>query len=270
MRAISARHIVLALAFTAASFLCLTLSDALAVRYTGKRLGYRRVALASFTSVSIGHLLGFAALSSGALRYRFYSRWGLTHGDVGRVLLFCGVTATVGMVTLGGLTCLVQPDALAELVGLRLGPVRAIGLLLIGAVAAYLAVAALGPGSLTIRRFELPVPPLRLALGQVAVGTADMLFVSAVLHQLLSAGASVPFVATAAAYVSANAAAVVAHVPGGLGVIEVVVVSLASGAHVIGALVAFRAIYYLLPFATGCAVLLGFEVVVRRRRQSAE
>jgi hypothetical protein len=116
-----------------------------------------------------------------------------------------------------------------------------------------------------IRRFELPVPRLRLALGQVAVGTTDFLLVSAVLHQLLSATADIDYFPVAATYVTANAAAMVTHVPGGLGVIEAIILSLVPGANVVGALVAFRVIYYLVPFAIGCAVLAITEIARRQR-----
>ena len=81
LRSISPGHLALGAALTAVSFLCLTGYDALAVRYTGRDLPYRKIALASFTALSIGHTLGLAALSSGAVRYRFYTSWGLSPGD---------------------------------------------------------------------------------------------------------------------------------------------------------------------------------------------
>src|SRR5688500_19006650 len=84
---ISLGHLALGAAFTAGSFLCLTGSDALAVRYTGRILPYPKIALASFTSLSIGHTLGFAVFSSGAIRYLFYSSWGLSADDVDRFVI---------------------------------------------------------------------------------------------------------------------------------------------------------------------------------------
>ncbi|WP_246778255.1 YbhN family protein [Rhizobium sp. BG6] len=63
-------------AFAAMSYLCLTVFDWMGLRYAGRPLSYPKAALASFTGLSIGHSLGFAALSSGAVRYRYYSRWG--------------------------------------------------------------------------------------------------------------------------------------------------------------------------------------------------
>ncbi|AWI60483.1 hypothetical protein AB395_00005306 (plasmid) [Sinorhizobium fredii CCBAU 45436] len=70
-------HLLAGIGFVFLSYFCLTLFDTLAVRYVGQKLPYRQVALASFTSLSIGHNVGVAALSSGAVRYRFYSRWGI-------------------------------------------------------------------------------------------------------------------------------------------------------------------------------------------------
>src|SRR5690348_15143247 len=75
--AIPRKNVALAIVFAAASYATLTLFDALGVRYAGGRISYGRVALASFCSLSIGHNLGFAALSTGAIRYRFYGGWGL-------------------------------------------------------------------------------------------------------------------------------------------------------------------------------------------------
>jgi glycosyltransferase 2 family protein len=87
-------RLALAGAFAAASYLCLTGFDALAVRYVGRVLPYRSVALASFCSLSIGHNVGLAALSSGAIRYRFYSRWGMSAEQVAKLILFCAITAS--------------------------------------------------------------------------------------------------------------------------------------------------------------------------------
>jgi glycosyltransferase 2 family protein len=266
VRAISPRHLALAATFTAGSFICLTGGDTLAVRYTGRDLPYRKIALASFASLSIGHTLGLAALSSGAIRYRFYTGWGLSPGDVGRIILFCAVTVAVGMATAGGLASLIQPGLVAQMFKVAPGVVVALGVLLLLAVIIYLGLAAFVHRPIRIRHFELPVPRLSLALGQVAVGSTDFFLVSAVLHQLLSATAEIDYFPLAATYIAANAAAIVTHVPGGLGVIEAVILSLVPGANVIGALVAFRAIYYLVPFLIGCTVLAIAEIVRRQRR----
>jgi uncharacterized membrane protein YbhN (UPF0104 family) len=269
LRSISLGHLALGAALTAGSFLCLTGYDTLAVRYTKGDLPYRKIALASFTALSIGHTLGFAALSSGAVRYRFYTGWGLSPGDVGRIVLFCGVTVALGLGTVAGISALVRPDLIAEIFGVSTTAVAAVGILPLLAVAGYVGLAVFVRRPIRIRRFELPVPPAKLALGQIVVGTADFLSVSAVLHQMLSASADIDFFPVAAVYSLANAAAIMSHVPGGIGVIEAIVLSLYPGANVIGALIVFRAVYYLVPFAIGCLVLGAVELA-RRRRLAAE
>jgi glycosyltransferase 2 family protein len=265
LRSISLGHLALGAALTAISFLCLTGYDALAVRYTERDLPYRKMALVSFIALSIGHTLGLAALSSGAVRYRFYTQWGLSPGDVGRIVLFCGMTVALGLGTVAGISALVRPDLIAEIFGVAQAAVSVVGILLLALVAGYVGLALFVHRPIRIRRFELPVPPAKLALGQIVVGTADFLSVSAVLHQMLSASADIEFFPVAAVYSLANAAAIVSHVPGGLGVIEAIVLSLYPGANVIGALIAFRAIYYLIPFVIGCLVLGAVELARRRR-----
>ena len=80
--AIPRPRLALGTLFVAGSYFSLTLFDTLAIRYIGAKLPYRRIALASFTALSIGHTLGVGAASSGAIRYRFYSRWGIGAGDM--------------------------------------------------------------------------------------------------------------------------------------------------------------------------------------------
>ena len=63
----------------------------------------------------------------------------------------------------------------------------------------------------------------------------------------------------------ANASALITHVPGGLGVIESVVAFLLPQARLIGALVAFRFIYFLVPLALGGGLFLLTEVALRSR-----
>ena len=264
--AISSTHLALGASFTAGSYLCLTANDTLAIRYTKGDLPYRRIALASLISLSIGHTLGLAAFSSGAVRYRFYTAWGLSAGDVGRIILFCGATVLVGLTTLGAIAALMQPPLVARMIGVGSGLVIAAGVVLLVLLAAYLALTTFVRRPIHIRNFTLPLPPLTLAIGQILVGTCDFLLVSAVLHQMLSASAEIGFFPVVAVYVMANTAAIVSHVPGGLGVIEAVILSLVPGANVIGALIAFRTIYFLIPFVIGSLMLGAFEFAHRRHR----
>ena len=263
--AIQRPSLALGALFVACSYFSLTLFDTLAIRYVGAKLPYRRIALASFTALSIGHTVGVAAASSGAIRYRFYSRWGMGAGDIARIILFCAMTAGLGLNTLMGLALLLQANVAAKLLGFSQAGAIALGAACLLLTALYVALAAVLHRPLTIRRWEIPIPPVKLALAQISIGTIDFCFVAAALYELFPAIVAVGYFAVATVYVLANVASIVSHVPGGLGVLEAVVIHVLPEVSVIGALVVFRFIYFLVPFAIGAVLFAACELMQRRR-----
>ena len=263
--AVPAPRLLGAIGFAAASYLSLTGFDYLALHYVGRPLPYRRAALASFTALSLGHNIGLAALSSGAVRYRFYSRWGLSAGDVARVVLFCGITVGLGLLVLGGAALLLRSSLAMEITGLARPVVVAMGIGCLTLPAAYLILSAFAGKPLRIGRWSLDMPPFRLALGQVLIGSVNFAFVAACLHQALAAVAEVAYLGVASVYVIANATALVSHVPGGLGVIESVVMYLLPQNNLIGPLLVFRFVYFLVPLCLGGILLAATELFERRR-----
>jgi glycosyltransferase 2 family protein len=267
IQAIPLQRILLAGVFSAGSYFCLGWFDFMAVRYAGKPLPYRKVALASFCALSLGHNIGFAALSSGAIRYRFYSRWGMSPGQVAKVIIFCGVTVGLGMLTLAGVALMLRPNLAARMIGLTPSLAMTIGALCLMLSALYVIAAAFVHREVTIRNWRLPMPPLKFAIAQIGVGSANYACVAGCLHQTLSAAGEVPYLAVAAAYVIANTGALITHVPGGIGVVESVVSYLLPGAGVIGALVMFRVMYYLVPLSIGGPLFGLTELYFRARKR---
>jgi glycosyltransferase 2 family protein len=263
------RRLALAALFAAASYGCLTLSDALSLRYVQKPLPYPRTALASFVSLSLGHSIGFAGLSSGAIRFRYYTRWGLGAEQVAKLVLFCGVTVSLGLACLGGVALLLRPDMAEAIAHVGNGTARLAGAACLAACLGYVALAGFARGELKLGRWRFRAPSLRLALAQILVGTVNFALVAACLHQVLLSVADASYFQVAAAYVTANVATLVTHVPGGLGVIESVVAYAMPGAHVIGAVLVFRVIYFLVPLATGTLVFLLSELAFRARDRRA-
>ena len=261
--AIPASRIALAGLFAAASYLCLTGFDALAVRYVGHPLPYHQTAIASFIALSIGHNVGLAALSSGAIRYRFYSRWGLSNAQVAKVIVFCGVTVALGLTTLGGLALLLHGPIATTATGLHHSSVIAIGIMLLVVPLAYVLLPLFYRGSVGIRRWSMEVPSAPMAMGQVFIGTLNFAMVAASLYQILAADSDVDYVTVAAAYVIANTIAISSHVPGGLGVLEGTILLLLPGAPVFAALIAFRAVYFFIPLLIGAPSFLIAELAMR-------
>lgn len=252
--AIPPQRLMLAGLFAAASYACLTCFDALAVRYAGCRIPYRYVAMASFASLSLGHNIGFAALSSGAIRYRFYSRYGASAGDVARIIVFCGITVGLGLMVLGGAALCWRPDIAREAAGIDPTLSLGVGAACLAAAAAYPLLCAKVRHTVTLFGWRLRLPPVKLALCQLVVGPLNFALVAACLHQAVAGVGDIPYAAVASAYVTANVASLISHVPGGLGVIESVVLFLLPGTSVLGALIVFRIVYFLIPLALGSAL----------------
>jgi uncharacterized membrane protein YbhN (UPF0104 family) len=250
-------NLALAFAFAAASYLCLTGFDTLAVRYVGHSLPYHKIALTSFVSLSIGHNVGVAVLSSGTLRYRFYSGFGLGAVEIGEIILFCALTVGLGLISLGGLILVLRPDFGLGTVGLAPAAARAAGILCLALVTIYVLLAWRLRRPLCLRGHEFRMPNTRIAAAQIAVGTANFAFVAATLHQLLAGAAGYPEMV--AAYVLGNVTALLSHVPGGLGVLEFVIASLMAHGNLVGALIAFRIVYFLVPLVLGSTLLITAE-----------
>ncbi len=263
IRDFPAAKLARAFGFAAASYFCLTGFDTLALRYLGKSLAYPRIALASFTSLSLGHNIGMAALSSGAVRYRFYSRWGLSLAEVAKLILFCGVTVGLGLILLGGIAILLRPEIAGKTTGLSYPWIVALGTACLAACAAYLALAAFWRQTFRFRKVEFKFPSLPVAAGQLVVGAANFACVAGCLHQTLSAVADVTYLQTAPVYVIANVTSLISHVPGGLGVIESVVLFLVPQGQLIGALIIFRVVYFFVPLAIGLCLFALSEIMLR-------
>jgi uncharacterized membrane protein YbhN (UPF0104 family) len=263
LKSIPKTNLVLGLLFAACSYFCLTWNDWLGVRYAGKPLPFRQTALASFTGLSIGHNVGLAALSSGAVRYRFYSRWGLAAEEIAKIIVFCGATVALGLSTLGAISLYLRPDDAAKMTGLSPSAVSGVTIACLAFPIIYLVLSATLRKPLRIRRWHFDMPIFRLAVGQVIVGTVNFAFVAACLHQMLSALGDAPYLKVATASITANIAAIISHIPGGLGVLEATVVHVMPGAESIAAVVAYRVIYYFIPLAIGIPLFIASEVILK-------
>jgi uncharacterized membrane protein YbhN (UPF0104 family) len=267
---VPADHLLWAAAAAAGSYICLTGFDWMSILYVRHRLPYPKVALASFLSLSIGHTVGLAAFSSGMVRYRFYSRWGLSNEEVAKVILFCGVTVGIGMMALGGVGLLLRPDLAERITGFGQPLMLALGAACLLLTAAYVALPLFVHKPLHLWKWQFQLPSVRLALAQVVIGTINFVLVAACLHQALMAASDMPFLGTAAIFVIANVTTLISHVPGGLGVIESVVLYLVPGDNVIGGLIAFRCIYFFIPLVIGGVTFAITELTMRARGHPSE
>jgi glycosyltransferase 2 family protein len=267
VRAIPTSNFLLALLYCAGSYLCLTGFDWTGVRYVKNDLAYPKIALASFVALGLGQSIGLAGLSSGAIRYRYYAHWGMSTEDVAKIVLMSGMTVGLGLLVLSGIVMVLNPSDAAAL--LRVSPVIAmlIGGLCFALALVYVVLAAFLRAPLKIRKWTFVMPTVRIAILQIVIGTVNFALVSACLMELMQATENVSYLKAATAYVLANIAILITHAPGGLGVLEVTVKHVMGDQASIGALVAFRVIYFFIPFAIALPVSLVGEAVFRARKK---
>ena len=279
--AIPLHRLVLAVLLSAASYTVLSTYDFLAFAYLGKTLPRATIARTSFLAYAIGNSIGGSALSGLAIRYRSYSRLGISGQDFPRLVFSYSATFWLGIFALGGLSLAMGPlPGMLKLSTAAL--IRPAGWLMMLVPLAYLATTVIRRQPLRVRQFALPLPAPRLAVAQLAISCLDWTLVAAVLFVLLPDSA-LSFVEFLGAFLAAILLGMASHVPAGLGVFEGLMVvmlepSLTAG-QLLPALVVFRTIYYLGPFIVACCcswltagaaqgnvAVLGAAVVMGRSR----
>ena len=258
----------IALLLTSACYFLMTCYDVLAFRYINHPLPYKKIALASFVGYSLSNNLGYSFLSGGTVRYRFYSGWGLSTIDIAKIVTFCTVSTFIGCITVGGVVCVTDPSVNLEIPILSTMSVRALGIILLAVPTVYLGMSFFGREALTIRRFDFAMPSFGLALVQVAIASIDYAMAGAVVYTLLPPDLGISFPAFLGHFIIAMLAAIISQVPGGLGVFEsLIVIQLApivSAASLLGSLLLFRVVYYLVPLGASTLLLAAFEFRQRR------
>jgi phosphatidylglycerol lysyltransferase len=267
VHAISNAKLLRAAFFTCAGYGCLTLYDALAVHFAGAKVPYPRVALISFMGYAIGHNVGLNSISGGAIRYRAYTALGLSAKQIATIIAFGTLTFFLGASVLLGVSLLSNAGMSGSILHVHAWLAIVAGAVLLTGVAGYLWLVCTRHAPLRFRHFEIPVPKPKVAFAQIGVSCVDMLFACSVLFVLLPREASISFFAFAGVYLIALAAGAISNVPGGIGVFEFVLILLLPAVpkdRLLGALVAYRAVYFFAPFGLALVLLGAHEVWIHR------
>lgn len=261
----------LAFAFTALNYFSLTLFDYLGSLYVKAEIPYRKVALASFVSYSISQNVGFTALTGTPFRLRVYGASGVPPLKTALIVAFCGFTFWLGFLIFGGALFLGQPGFLAGLFSFSPVILRIFGGSFLALVAAYLFFSWRGPVSMRVFKWRFTLPRFGIAAAQVACAFLDWLSVGTVLYFLFPEQLPFTYAAFLGVFLLAQTGVFTSQVPGGIGVFESVFIGCLSpavpAATVLSSLIAFRAIYYLLPFALSVAIIGFCETAGRRKKR---
>lgn len=251
LRSFGPARIAAGAAFVVPACIAVAFFDLIGRNATGHRLPVRRVMLISFTgyffSLNLGALVGGLAF-----RYRLYMPYGLSPVTISQVIGLSVVTNWSGYILVAGAVLAWQPPALPPDWGVGAGLVRGTGVLLLAAAVAYVALCAIRGGDcIRWKGSEFELPTLGIAALQIGLSVLSWGCIGAVIAALLPGEAS--WLAVMPVLMISALAGIWSHVPGGLGVIEAVFLALldtsAPNSDVLAAILVYRLLYYLAPFA---------------------
>ena len=265
MRDYDASTLAVAAACSVASHITYSSFDAIGVRQLQVPVAWQRAAGIGFVSYAFNLNLG-SLIGGVAMRVRLYAQAGAGLDRTTQVLALSLITNWLGHVFVGGLAFVLAPIALPSAWRLGSTGLRLVGIGMLLPAMLYVLACSFSPRrEWRWRGHVLRLPSARFALLQLAVSSANWLLIAAILYTVLQG--RIPYPAVLSTLLIAAVAGVIVHVPAGLGVLEATFVMLLSSrmpaAELLAALLAYRALYYLLPLAVAGAV---FFVLDRRGR----
>jgi phosphatidylglycerol lysyltransferase len=258
-----AGSIAAAVAATGLSYLSLVGYDICGLRYARARAPLRTVLLASFCGFAIGNSVGLGAFSGGAVRFRLYAAAGLSPGEIARVVLFISVAIGVGLASVAGIGLVLHAAEVSALLGFPPALLRAIAAVVLVSVVGFLSICASRQTPVRRGFINIEAPRVTLMLVQILLTTIDIIAAATVLWMLLPS-VGISFFAFTAIYATALSLGALSYIPGGLGVFDLAILYTVGGRSpasvVAAALVAYRAIYYLVPLLFSTVLLASFEL----------
>jgi phosphatidylglycerol lysyltransferase len=255
-------HVAASVGATLVSWACLTAYDVFAVEtVVPGKVPMRMKIFSGATTHAICNALGFHAITGTALRYRMLSTRGVDAPDVARVVGLVGFAVGLGFASVTAIALLLEPS-------IAHGWGRWPGIALVVLFVLLLRWLAGKHDELRIGRFSTPVPSARSAGAQILVGTLEMIGAIAAMYFLLPTDIAGSFLDFAPIYVGAILAGIVSNTPGGIGAFEALTLAAfpqEQRAQVLAALLAYRVIYGLGPFAIASLALGAFEIRRRTR-----
>jgi len=266
-------QIALAALFVALAYLTLTFYDLFALRTIGKfNVPYRVAAFTSFTSYSIGHNIGATVFTGGAVRFRIYSAWGLDVIDVTKIAFVTGLTFWLGNAFVLGIGMAYEPAVATAIDHQPPWANRLIGFAGLAAIVAYLIWLLPRKRVFGWSGWLVTLPNAPLTLVQIGLGILDLGCSAVAMYILVPTDPHLDFINVMVAFVLATLLGFASHAPGGVGVFDA---AMLVGLHqyekeeLLAALLLFRLLYYIVPFAIALVFLGCRELWMSARATAA-
>lgn len=264
IKGIPSSNLCWAAALTVLNYLILIAYEYQAVRAIGHPLEIKRIALGSFIGSAVS--LNFGALLGGTpIRIRLYASWGLTAIEIAKLMAMLAITFWVGALALAGIVFVYDPLPAPPELNLPFENVRPLGYVLLVIVAAYVSMSLIRRTPIVIRNHSFTIPSLRLTLSQILIASLDQMVAAGVIYALVQGATDITFAEFLGVYLLAVTAVLITHVPGGVGILELIMLKLVPSdqpERMAAALIVFRAMYYLTPLLVA-AILFAINEMLR-------
>jgi len=259
-----------AIGLAAASHLLYSCFDLIGKRYTGHNLPTPTVMAVNFVSYAFNLCIG-SLVGGVGFRYRLYSRLGLAPGVITRIVSMSMLTNWLGYKLLAGFLFVVHPLALPPQWHMGNHGLQWLGAGLMAISLGYIVACwRSGDRIWTVRGHELYLPPWRMAVLQMGISCLNWSLMAGIIWVLLQQ--KLPYTDVLTVLLVGAIAGVVLHVPAGLGVFEAVFIGLVghriAEGQLLGALLGYRAIYYIAPLLIAAVMYLVMELRARRKRRA--
>ncbi len=211
----------------------------------------------------MSHNIGASVVSGAVVRYRAYSSQGMPGSEIAVLIAFCSFTFILGVIITSSVVLLLEPHILMRF-NEELTPTVSIviALLMLAFVLVYVFGSWLRLRPLKIGSFRLEYPRMSVVVQQLIVAPLELIGAAGIIYFALPEAGNPGFLIILGIFLVSFSAALISHAPGGLGVLELVFLTGLPDmdqADVLAALIVFRLLYLLIPFAMSLMVVLVFE-----------
>jgi phosphatidylglycerol lysyltransferase len=266
LKAIPFLKIFLAMSLTLAYYIILGGYDIVAFKYINSTVSLKPkdILFTCFISNVLANNTGYSMLFGGSIRYRLYSLYNVSMVDVTKVLIFSSATIWLGLLAVGGLIFTFAPVSLEGILNISLST-KTIGILSILILFLYTFLSTLHSRPIKIFKWTITFPNIKIVFWQILLATLDWLVASLTLYVLMPSG-FVSYFVLLKVFLVTQFAVIISQVPGGMGIFETSITLLmpesASNPGAIGALLAYRAIFYFFPLLIALVLLGSFELMI--------
>jgi len=258
-------HLALALGCTVISYASNAAIDLFSLRWIGKKLPVGKVLGCSYIAAAFSLNAGGTLLGGGGVRMRLYTGLGLTPGEVAHMAGFAVVAGWAGNALVAGALLCLSPAALPLV---ATGLARGIGISLIALVGGVLIYNSWKRRTAESRNSW---PATGLVFGAILSSALDWVMAGLAIRVLLPADlGEIGTAGFLGVVLISQLLSALSHVPGGVGVLELSITKLVGAAlpaaWLAAALMCYRLIFYLFPFAVAAVWMGGREAWAHRKK----